>query len=81
MVPLEHDVQDLHEASECDVESCHVDVAVQDGHDRSAVVVQATNLVPLPQEVAQLLQRRFTVFEQAVVSYCDEEQVRHAVTT
>ena len=80
-MPPAHAVQDLHDVCECDVESCQVDVAVQGGHDRSAVVVQATNLVPLPQEVAQLLQRRFTVFEQAVVSYCDEEQVRHEVTT
>jgi len=80
-VPPAHAVQDLHDVCECDVESCHVDVAVQDGHDRSAVVVQATNLVPLPQVVVQVSQTRFTVFEQPVVSYCDEEQVLHEVTT
>ena len=56
MVPLEHDVQGLHEASVCDVESCHVDVAVQGGHVRSAVVVHATIFVPAPQVVEQSVQ-------------------------
>ena len=51
MVPSVHGVQGLHEVDECDVESCHVDPATQVGHVRSAVVVQAENLVPLPQVV------------------------------
>ena len=46
----------------------------QPGHVRSAVVEQATNLVPIPQVVVHGLQTRFTVLEQAVDSYCDPEQ-------
>ena len=38
------------------MESCHVDVAVQNGHDRSAVVVHATFFVPAPQVVEQVVQ-------------------------
>ena len=56
MVPLEHGEQDLHEADECDVESCHVDPAAQIGHVRSAVVVHATFFVPAPQVVEQVVQ-------------------------
>ena len=55
-MPLEHDVQGLHEASGCDVESCHVDVAIQGEHVRSAVVVHATFFVPAPQVVEQSVQ-------------------------
>jgi hypothetical protein len=51
VVPAVHGVQGLHEADECDVASCHVDPASQIGHVRSAVVVQASNLVPIPQVV------------------------------
>ena len=56
MVPLEHGEQDLHEADECDVESCQVDPAAQIIHVRSAVVEQATNLVPIPHVVEHVLQ-------------------------
>ena len=56
MVPPVHGEQDLHSDASCDEESCHVDPALQIGHDRSAVVVQATNLVPIPQVVAQVEQ-------------------------
>jgi len=56
VVPLAHVKHALHEADECDVESCHVDIAVQGGHVRSAVVVHATFFVPAPQVVEQSVQ-------------------------
>ena len=56
MVPLEHGEQDLHEADECDVESCQVVPVLQIGHVRSAVVVHATFFVPAPQVVEQVVQ-------------------------
>ena len=55
MVPSVHGVQGLHEVDECDVESCHVDPATQVGHVRSAVVEQATNLLPIPHVVVHVL--------------------------
>ena len=56
VVPGAHAEHDLHDASECDAESCHVVPAVQGRHVRSAVVVHASFFVPLPQVVEQVVQ-------------------------
>ena len=56
MVPPVHTEQDLHEADECEVESCHVDPAAQLEQIRSAVVVHVSFFVPAPQVVEQVVQ-------------------------